>query len=146
MTDAMEKPTGIYDDVNYITHPLISKQYNIIFDQRPIQFCPNVFRNNGLHSIPPFPHIDQSTLIIQYMQARRQEFTEGGSSIRQGIWGPLKALRIPGAFVAKCNLAISRHFIQTSGKPYFPLLIFKDIHQIYTNQDFDNHSLNRTST
>ena len=62
------------------------------------------------------------------------EFSEGGggvSPIRQGVWGQLKSLRSPWVFGAKSsNLAISRHFIQTFGKPCFPLLILKDFHQI----------------
>ena len=42
----------------------------------------------------------------------------------------------PVSFGAKsCNLAISRHFIQTFGKSCFPKLIFKDFKQ-----------LNKTST
>ena len=65
------------------------------------------------------------------MQARRQKFSEGGSFESQGVWGPLKAPRSPWVFGAKsCILAISRHFIQTFGKPCFPLLIFKDFHYI----------------
>ena len=60
-----------------------------------------------------------------------RNFQRGVCSIRQGVWGPLKAHRSPWVFGAKsCNVAISRHFIQTFGKPRFPLLIFKDFHQI----------------
>ena len=55
-----------------------------------------------------------------------RNFQRGVRSIRQGVWGPLKAPRGPWVFGAKsCNLAISRHFIQTFGKPCFPLLIFR---------------------
>ena len=65
----------------------------------------------------------------QVNQARRQKFSEGGSFDMAGVCGPLKAPRSPRVFGAKsCNLAISRHFIQTFGKPCFPLLIFKDFH------------------
>ena len=61
-----------------------------------------------------------------------QKFSEGGSFDTAGGLGPLKAPRSPWVFAAKsCNLAISRHFIQTFGKPCFPLLSFKDFHQIY---------------
>ena len=68
---------------------------------------------------------------LTHVKYSRQKFSEGGSAIRQGVWGPLKAPRSPWVFGAKsCNLAISRHFIQTFGKPCFPLLIFKDFHQI----------------
>ena len=60
-----------------------------------------------------------------------RNFQRGVRSIRPGVWGPLKAPRSPWVFGAKsCNLAISRHFIQTLVKPCFPLLIFKDFHQI----------------
>ena len=65
------------------------------------------------------------------LQARRQKFSEGGSFDTAGGLALLKAPRSPRVFGAKsCNLAISRHFIQTFGKPCFPLLIFKDFHQI----------------
>ena len=41
-----------------------------------------------------------------------RNFQRGVRSIRQGVWGPLKAPRSPWVFGAKfCNLAISRHFI-----------------------------------
>ena len=78
-----------------------------------------------------------------------RNFQRGVRSIRQGVWGPLKAPKSPWVFGAKsCNLAISRYFIQTFGKPCFPLLIFKDFHQILHQlaKDFDSHSLNKTST
>ena len=66
-----------------------------------------------------------------YSRPVGRNFQRGVRSIRQGIWGPLKAPRSPWVIGAKsCNLAISRHFIQTFGKPCFPLLIFKDFHQI----------------
>ena len=51
-----------------------------------------------------------------------RNFQRGVRSIRQGIWGPLKAPRSPWVHVfgaKSCNLAISRHFIQTFGKPCF---------------------------
>ena len=68
------------------------------------------------------------------IQARRQKFSEGVRSIRQGVWGPFKAPRSPWVFGAKsCNLVISRHFIQTFGKPCFPLLSFKIFIKFYTN-------------
>ena len=70
-----------------------------------------------------------------------RNFQRGVRSIRQKVWGPLKAPRSPWVFGAKsCNLhvAISRHFIQTFGKPCSPLLIFKDFHQILQNVDFDS--------
>ena len=60
-----------------------------------------------------------------------RNFQRGGSLDTAGVWGPLKAPRSPWVFDAKsCNLAISSHFIQSSGKPCFPLLFFKDFHQI----------------
>ena len=60
-----------------------------------------------------------------------RNFQWGVRSIRQGVWGSLKAPRSPWVFGAKSfNLAISRHFIQTFGKPCFPLLILKDFRQI----------------
>ena len=60
-----------------------------------------------------------------------RNFQRGVRSIRQGVWGPLKAPRSPWVFgVKSCNLAISKHFIQTIRKPCFPSLIFKDVHQI----------------
>ena len=74
---------------------------------------------------------ERETYIPHRIQARRQKFSEGVRSIRLGVWGPLKAPRSPWVFGAKsCNLAISRHFIQTFGKAFFPSLIFKDFHQI----------------
>ena len=51
-------------------------------------------------------------------QGRRQKFSEGDSFDTAG------GLGVYGS--KSCNLAISRHFIQTVGKPCFPLLIFKD--------------------
>ena len=43
-----------------------------------------------------------------------RNFQRGVRSIRPGVWGPFKAPRSPWVFGAKsCNLAISRHFIQT---------------------------------
>ena len=59
-----------------------------------------------------------------------------------GGLGPLKAPRNPGVFGAKsCNLAISRHFIQTFQKSCFSKLIFKIFIKFYTNQDFDSHKM-----
>ena len=73
-----------------------------------------------------------------------RNFQRGVRSIRQGAWGQLKAPRRPWVFGAKsCNLEISRHFIKTFGKPYFPLLIFKDFHQIL-HQLGISHSLNKS--
>ena len=70
--------------------------------------------------------------VNQPYQARRQKFSEGGSfDTAMGFSLSLKAPRSSWVFGAKsCNLAISKHFIQTFGKPCFPLLIFKDFHQI----------------
>ena len=69
---------------------------------------------------------------VQFMnigqQARRQNFSEGGSFDTAGdpVWGPFKAPRNPWVFGAKsCNLAISTTF----GKPCFPLIFIK----FYTN-------------
>ena len=59
-----------------------------------------------------------------------RNFQRGVRSIRQGVWGPLKAPRSPWVFGTKsCNLAISRHFIQTFGKPCFLKIFIK----FYTN-------------
>ena len=53
------------------------------------------------------------------MQARRQEFPEGGSSTRVAL-----AAGGSGVFGTKSlNLAISKHFIQTFGKSCFSKLI-----------------------
>ena len=75
---------------------------------------------------------------LHVSQTRKQEFPEGVRRIalRVAYLSSQGAIttegpRSPGVFGAKsCNLAISRHFIQTFGKPCFPLLIFKDFHQI----------------
>ena len=58
--------------------------------------------------------------MVDYHQARRQKFSEGGSFDTAGGWGggALKAPRSPWVFGASCNLAISGHFIQTFGKPF----------------------------
>ena len=66
-------------------------------------------------------------------QARRQTFSEEGSFDTAGGLGVAQGSQKPFSWVfgAKSrNLAISRHFIHTFGKPCFPLLIFKDFHQI----------------
>ena len=54
----------------------------------------------------------------------------------------------PPEALGPCNLAIPRHFIQTFGKPCFPLLIFIKIFiKFYTTLDFESHSIiNKTST
>ena len=65
------------------------------------------------------------------LQAHRQKFSEGGSFDTAGGLGAAQGSQKPWVFGAEsCNLAISRHFIQTFGKPCFPWLIFKDVHQI----------------
>ena len=64
-----------------------------------------------------------------------------------GALGPLKAPRSPGVFGAKSfNLAISRHSILTCRNPRFPWLILKSYIKFYTNEDFNSHNLNKTST
>ena len=74
------------------------------------------------------------------MQARRQEFPEGGSltcimSCEPGFAGCYYG-RGSGVFTAaSCNLAISRHFILTYGKLCF----------FYKILDFISHRLNKTS-
>ena len=73
------------------------------------------------------------TLMASEQKGRPEgrNFQRGVRLIRQGVLGPLKAPRSPWVFGAKsCNLTICRHFIQTFGKTCFPLLIFKDFHQI----------------
>ena len=41
-------------------------------------------------------------------QARRQKFPEGGSSIRQGVWGPLTAPKMPWGI--SCKILQSNNF------------------------------------
>ena len=66
------------------------------------------------------------------MQARRQEFPEGGSltcimSCEPGFAGCYYG-RGSGVFTAaSCNLAISRHFIQTFDSPVFQNCFFLKI-------------------
>ena len=63
-------------------------------------------------------YINRFIIHVYYMQARRQEFPEGGSlicimSCEPGFAGCYYG-RGSGVFTAaSCNLAISRHFIQT---------------------------------
>ena len=84
------------------------------------------------------------------VQARRQEFPEGGSSTRTARRAPRGARcycgRIPGVIGVKSyNLAISRNFILTFRKSCFYKKIFY-IYFILKILDFISHSLNKTLT
>ena len=80
----------------YILFKLVFRT-NDIFLVRGHSFKINV---NIICNQAPQCRLWRST-VFRLEQARRQEFPEGGSSIRKGVWGPLKAPRSPGVFGAK---------------------------------------------
>ena len=122
-----EVQASVWGKINLNKHPKPFKIYNFPVRTRSLSLkqhcthCPGQQESVIQDPLITYLHIKN------ILQARRQKFSEGGSFDTAGCLKP----RSPWVFDAKsCNLAISRHFIQTFGKPCFPLLIFKDFHQI----------------
>ena len=74
-------------------------------------------------------YIRQSKTIIWH-QARRQKFSEGGSFDTAGGLGAAQGSQKPLGFWCKILQSSNFQTLQTFGKLCFPLLIFKDFHQI----------------
>ena len=87
--------------------------------------------NKGVYFLKIWIHHNQYFAGVELIE----EFYKMHAGSQQGLWGPWATPRGPGVFGAKSfNLAISRHFIQTSGKSCFQNSNFTPIRTLISHK------------